>query len=1203
MKLVLFRKYLSFFLCFFLVIFGFFNPQSPFPVKASTTLSLEKGNWDVVGLDSNNVSVGPAQALVLIRVKNTGTETANGVTATLNWTSSNSFINLNPNDSYSKALGDIAPGETANAFFLIDITRDSGAYNTSRNYKVIVGGANISGTPEITGSLEIKKIISQNRNQVLSILASNLTPAVGQTITVTILARTAATYDFLTVPFSYNPACLRPVSLRMTALDTSTSTSGILLLNAGGNIQLVATFLAVNPGTSTTFAFILDQSGNSYHYNGDYGEDVLIIEPHPLYSDLVVSKSVTPSQAYFGQSVEYVMKVFNAGPDNALSVSATEPFPNWLSWTSTFVSQGSYDQSSGVWTIGNLGAGETATLTINGTATSTGVFSNTLSATSITQDPSLNSNTVTSELEVVEAADLVVQKEVNDPAPFEGETVTITITVSNLGPNTATSVLVTDTIPEGLNFVAFFGTSTGTPNYLSGTREVIWDIGDLNSGSQVSLSFTATIAKGYPLITNTAEVSSSLFDQNSGNNKSTTALRPQIPYADLAITKTITPFQPSAGEPVLFLLTVYNAGPQGATNVVVTDTLPLGITWTSTQVSQGIWEFNEATNLWTWNVGNLGLYQTATATLEGTVQNGNGISNVAEVLGAEADPHPDDNTATASAPPTGSTADIYVEKGANKDSVYELYPVTFTLTIGNVGPNDAQDVVVTDTLPTHFFTDVSGVSIPQGTYEIQSLGGTPPSYRVVWNVGTLTAGTQLVATFTATANAEEYDNPYVNLVGISSATPDENPANNQAIFTLSVLEPVSDLVMRKTVPVSPVYSGQTIPIVLSMYNGGPDPVNEWAEITDTIPSGLRLDSWKLPDIGTVLPTIHATVIGETFTATMEGDHPNPILPPYQTLTITLYVTVTATDARVLENTSTCSSDEVDPYTDDNSCTLEIPVLPSADLAISKDLNNYFPNLGEEVMETITVTNYGPSDAQVAVRDILPSGLSFLSSQPTETSSSGSEVCWEFNLASGESRTITIHVLVTGIGEMENFASVSSDVFDPAPENNFIRRSLHGQPACFLRIEKGVDVGTASIGESVKFTVTVYNDGPSSTIVSVLDPLPSGLTYQSHLATTGTYVTNPSEPEEIWRVGNLDPGASATLTIVARVDQYGVHVNTATVFSDLNNLNSPNNQASASVIATSPSRLPSLSFWGLCLLGISLLWLGGYMLRRRKENLG
>jgi len=1205
MQFVLFRRFLSLFICFTLVIFGFFNPPFISRVDASTTLTLEKGNWDVIGLDSNNVSVGPGQALIQVRVRNIGTETAYGVTATLIWTSSNSYINLNPNDSYSKNLGDIPPGETANIFFLIDITRDSGAYGTKRDYKVTVEGTNVSGTPEITGSLEIKGLISQNRNNIISILASDLTPAVGETLTVTILARTAATYDFLTLPFSYNPACLLPISVEMTALDTSTSTSGILLLNAGGNIQLTVKFLATNPGTSTTFAFILDKSGNSYHYNGDYGEDILVIEPHPPYSDLVVFKSVTPSRVYFGQSVEYVIKVFNAGPEDALSVAATEPFPDWLSLTSTMVSQGSYDQSSGAWTIGDLGVGETATLTINGITNQAGDFPNTVSATSQTQDPDPDSNSITATIQVVEAADLFVKKEVDDPTPFEGETVTLTITVSNLGPNDASGVVVTDTIPEGLNFVDFLGTPTGTPTYDSNNRKMTWEIGDLNSGSEAILSFTATISKDYPLIANTAGVSSSVFDPYSGNNKSTAVLRPQVPYADLAITKTITPVEPSEGESVQFRLTVYNAGPQEATGVVVTDTLPSGITWTGTTVSQGTWDFDEANNLWTWQVGDLELYETATATLEGTVASGSGISNTAEVWGTEDDPHPEDNTATATAQPTGTTADIYVKKGADRDSVFELYPVTFTITIGNKGPIDAQNVVVTDTLPTHFYIDDSGISVPQGTYEIQSLGGTPTSYRLVWNVGTLTAGTQLVATFTATASAEEYDNPYVNFVYISSETLDENFIDNQAIFTIIVLEPVSDLEMIKTVPVSPVYSGQTIPIVLSMYNAGPDQVSEWAEITDTIPSGLRLDSWELPDIGTVLPTITATVIGNTFIATMTGDHPNPILPPFQTLTVTLFVTVTATDSRTLENTATCSSDEVDPNTLDNSYTLEIPILPSADLAISKEMSNYYPNLDDELIETLTVTNLGPSDAQVTVRDIFPTGLAFLSSEPTETSSSGSEVSWELFLQSGESRTITIQVRVTETGEMQNNVSISSDVFDPVPENNFIRRSLEGQEACFLRIEKDVNVGTASIGDSVTFTVKVYNDGPSSAIVSVLDPLPAGLTYLSHLTTQGTYVTNPSEPEEIWSIGNLNPGESATLTIVARVDQYGVHVNTAAFFvcGDINNLNCQNNQASASVNAPRPSMLPSLSFWGLGLLGISLLSLGGYMLRKKKESLG
>ncbi|MEI6309911.1 MAG: hypothetical protein WCP58_09755 [bacterium] len=54
------------------------------------------------------------------------------------------------------------------------------------------------------------------------------------------------------------------------------------------------------------------------------------------------------------------------------------------------------------------------------------------------------------------------------------------------------------------------------------------------------------------------------------------------------------------------------------------------------------------------------------------------------------------------------------------------------------------------------------------------------------------------------------------------------------------------------------------------------------------------------------------------------------------------------------------------------------------------------------------------------------------------------------------------------------------------------------------MEKGIDVATSSIDAAETFTVTVTNNGPSATEVTVLDVLPSGLTSVNTKTTTGAY---------------------------------------------------------------------------------------------------
>ena len=60
--------------------------------------------------------------------------------------------------------------------------------------------------------------------------------------------------------------------------------------------------------------------------------------------------------------VGYTITVTNNGPDDATSVVATDDLPSGLRFVSSTADHGSYEASSGEWTIGGLANGETAKL-------------------------------------------------------------------------------------------------------------------------------------------------------------------------------------------------------------------------------------------------------------------------------------------------------------------------------------------------------------------------------------------------------------------------------------------------------------------------------------------------------------------------------------------------------------------------------------------------------------------------------------------------------------------------------------------------------------------------------------------------------------------------------------------------------------------------------------------------------------------------
>ena len=142
------------FLLFLVLFAGVFRPQAN--VYALTTLTVSPITWNVIGLDSNNVNVGPNYFPVGARVCNTGSEAATNVTATFVWEdglnlyTGDPYINLRLGTLSTINLGALNPGScTTNyldAYFEVQVTRNSSAYDKTRAYHIDVTAGNVAGT-------------------------------------------------------------------------------------------------------------------------------------------------------------------------------------------------------------------------------------------------------------------------------------------------------------------------------------------------------------------------------------------------------------------------------------------------------------------------------------------------------------------------------------------------------------------------------------------------------------------------------------------------------------------------------------------------------------------------------------------------------------------------------------------------------------------------------------------------------------------------------------------------------------------------------------------------------------------------------------------------------------------------------------------------------------------------------------------------
>ncbi len=298
------------------------------------TLNVTIGSWNDTGLDSNNVNVGPNQTLVQVRVHNNDTTTAENVNVNFNWFgTANPYINLATNESTMKNLGTILPGEIKDVFFLVTINRNTAAFGTSRNYQVIIEGSN---TPQytLTDTINVLKLISQNRNRINSITVSNPNPAPGEYFTVTVNAQTAsATYDIVNIPLiNYNPNSIQPINL--TTTYGSKTTNNIKIVNPSTtNFISVWTFLAVGEGSQRILAYVHDQSGASEHYNSDYG-DITVLINVTKKADLAILKTVCDCNTNVGQNIHFYLSVTNNGPNNATGVVVSDNLPNQVTFLS-----------------------------------------------------------------------------------------------------------------------------------------------------------------------------------------------------------------------------------------------------------------------------------------------------------------------------------------------------------------------------------------------------------------------------------------------------------------------------------------------------------------------------------------------------------------------------------------------------------------------------------------------------------------------------------------------------------------------------------------------------------------------------------------------------------------------------------------------------------------------------------------------------
>ena len=763
--------------------------------------------------------------------------------------------------------------------------------------------------------------------------------------------------------------------------------------------------------------------------------------------------------------------------------------------------------------------------------------------------PGTTSNVITSIPFCSTTSDLSITKTNNTTTIVPGAPTTYTIVAKNNGPRDVFGIEVKDTMPAVFSNVSWTCTATAGSNCFAaaGTGNLDTRVNLLNGGTA---TFTIT---GTPnpsatgSVTNVATIAppAGAIDVDPTNN-STSDTDTFTPRADLSVTKTNGGTTVTAGTATSYTIVVTNNGPSSVPNATVSDPVPAkltNVTWMCTAsagsscgAASGTGSINATVSLQPGGTATFVVAGTVAASATGMLDNTVTVAPPASVT----ETTPGNNSATDS-DTIQVTADLTISKTNNATSSIPGAQTSYTVVVTNNGPGAVTGAIVTDTLPAQL-TNASWTCAASAGSSCQAASGTG-SINTIVNLGingtatfTITATISATATGTLTNSAS---------VAVPTGATDPNPNNNTAIDT-DTLTPQADLSILKTLNTNPVTAGGPVKYTIDVTNNGPSAVSG-ATVNDTLPPQMLNASW----------TCTATAGSSCGAAGGTGNINTTVnLLPAGKATFVINATI-ATDATgTLVNSATVTAPPTtpDPTPGNGSSTSTTPIIPSADLRITKTASPNPVRASETVTFTLTVTNVGPSMADaVTVTDPLPDGLTLVSAVSSKGTCSGTQtVTCEIGkmdaTAPNNTATVTIVARVSPFytpGPLSNVATVTSPTQDPVGTNNSGTVTVTVQPPPAARFAP-TNIGIRSSGVDVCIrggNVMTYeirltnsgdgaqrdNDGPEFT---ALLPAQLSTIAGSCSASGGTCsITSGSQVE--WN-GAVQPNQTVTISFQFRI---------------------------------------------------------------------
>ncbi|MFJ6197286.1 beta strand repeat-containing protein [Micromonospora sp. NPDC092111] len=740
----------------------------------------------------------------------------------------------------------------------------------------------------------------------------------------------------------------------------------------------------------------------------------------------------------------------------------------------------------------------------------------------------------------VTVAQLTIVNSAGAATTVPGAQVVFSTLVTNTGTTPFTNIVIDASFAGSLDDGTYNGdaaASTGTLVLLPQIASIEWT-GNLAVGA--SLTVTGSFTVNNPDLgdkTMTSVVSTSVPGSNcpvgGADPACTAAVTVLVPA--LAVVKTASAGTTVPGGTVGYTITVTNTGQTPYTAATVTDSLA-GLLENATYNTDAVADVgvvSYAAPVITW-VGDLATGASATITYTVTVSasraGGQVLSNVVTSS------TPGSNCPIGGTDPACSaTVNVLVPalsiaKHASSATTTPGSTLGYTITVTNSGQAPYTAASLTDTL--------AGV-LDDATYNVDAattLGALSYAQPVLTWTGDLAVGAVATITYSVTVNNPPGgDQSLTNAVTSSAEGSNCPPGGVDPACAVTVALLVPALTITNGADVSTAVPGQVIRRTVTATNVGQAPYTGIQITTSLV--GLLDDA--VPNDDQVASSGTLSVVGTT--AIWTGD-----IPVGGVVTITGTITVRKPDPgdKIITNTigtaapgSNCPAGSPAP-----ACTFTVDVLvPGLTIVKTADAPSTTP--GGTVTYTVTATNTGQTPyVGTTLTDSLSGLLADATYNADATATSGTllytapNLVWSGDLAVGALVSITYTVTVGG--SQAGGRNLTNTVTSDAQDNNCPVGGT--DPRCTvtlailipgLTITKSADTSTATVGDTVTYTVTVANTGQTAYVGATFDdPLSDvldGADYNSD-ATTSIGTISYVAPVLTW-TGDLPVGGTAVIT--------------------------------------------------------------------------